>query len=57
MKVKDLVQQLQGVENQDMEVFIERASHKNRKAKGVYLVFVPVDAEELPNNCVIVEAE
>ena len=56
MTVKELTQQLQNVEDQNMEIFIERMSHKTKKAKGVYLVFVPIDHKELPNNCIVIES-
>ena len=54
MKVKELIWQLQNVEDQELDVFIEQENRGKNKTKGVYLVFTPTETEKLPKGCVVI---
>lgn len=55
MTVRELIRDLQNVENKDLPVFVEQKSNKTQKTEGIYLVFTPVETEQLPRDCVIVK--
>lgn len=56
MTVKELIKKLQGVKDKNLEVFVEKNLEGKNTAEGVYVLFNPVEKENLPENCVIVES-